>query len=170
MGIDIYAEWRGMTQPEHDAQCTGFSVVDGHAGYLREAYHGGPYVTKYLVAEAFASRDSRAAIPAQTLRARLPAAVLMHLYRENKLYGGGEDPSHVDLADLERTLRAIGDTIADNSHRAFADALAPESIAHAERLIADRMLPDTALAFVDFVDLCERKEAELGEPCRIIAS
>jgi hypothetical protein len=41
MGIDIYAEWRGMTVAEQGAQCTGFSAVSGDAGYLREAYHGG---------------------------------------------------------------------------------------------------------------------------------
>jgi hypothetical protein len=170
MGIDIYAEWRAITKPERDAQCTGFSTVDGHVGYLREAYHGGPYVTRYLVAEAFADWEGVASIPAKTLRARLPTAVLMHLYRENKLYGGGKDPSRVEFADLERTLRGIAKDLTDDSHQAFADALVPESIATAERLIAERMLPDSALAFVDFVELCERKEAELGEPCRILAS
>jgi hypothetical protein len=95
----------------------------------------------------------------------------MHLYREHKLYGGGKDPSHVEFADLERVLRNVGENeIADASHEEFARALAPESIAHAERLIAVRLLPDTALSLVDFVELCERKEAELGEPCRIVAS
>jgi hypothetical protein len=42
MGIDIYAEWRGQTDAESDAQVAGFSGVHGHVGYLREAYHGGP--------------------------------------------------------------------------------------------------------------------------------
>jgi hypothetical protein len=73
----------------------------GHAGYLREAYHGGPYVTKYLMAEAFTHPERVAAIPAQTLRARLPAAVLMHMYREHKLYGDGKDPSRIDITDLK---------------------------------------------------------------------
>jgi hypothetical protein len=31
MGIDIYATWRGQTEAEQGAQCTGFSAVDGHA-------------------------------------------------------------------------------------------------------------------------------------------
>ena len=92
MGIDIYATWRGQTSAESDAQCTGFSGVHGHVGYLREAYHGGPYVTKYLVAEAFDSPDGEATIKASVLRDRLPAAVLMHMYREHKLYGDGKDP------------------------------------------------------------------------------
>jgi hypothetical protein len=170
MGIDIYAEWSDMTERERDAQLTGFSAVHGHAGYLREAYHGGPYVTKYLLAEAFAAPDGEARIPAQTLRARLPVAVLMHLYRERALYGGGKDPACVELADLERVLRNLSDVVADSSHDAFAEMLLPESIATAERLIAERMLPETALAFVDFVELCECKQRETGQPCMILAS
>jgi hypothetical protein len=77
-------------------QVTGFSAERGHVGYLREAYHGGPYVTKYLVAEAFAAQGREAAIPAATLRERLPTAVLMHIYREHKLYGGGKGPARID--------------------------------------------------------------------------
>jgi len=38
MGIDIYLHWRGMTKNDHDKQITGFSVSDGHNGYLRAAY------------------------------------------------------------------------------------------------------------------------------------
>jgi hypothetical protein len=128
-------------------------------------------VTKCLVAEAFESADGVAAIPSCTLRERLPAAVLMHLYRDRKLYSGGNDPSRIEVADLEAALRNIGvNEIADTSHEEFVGALAPEGIATAERLIKERMLPDTALAFVDFVELCERKEAETGEPVRILAS
>jgi hypothetical protein len=33
MGIDIYARWNGMTEPERAAQITGFSVEHGHVGY-----------------------------------------------------------------------------------------------------------------------------------------
>jgi hypothetical protein len=171
MGIDIYAEWRGGTADESAAQVTGFSAIHGYAGYLREAYHGGPYVTKYFVAEAFASKTGEAAIAASTLRARLPAAVLMHLYREHKVYGGGKDPSRIELADLEKALRNVGmKEVADVSHEDFAAGLTPKSIATAEKLIAGKLLPDTAQAFVDFVELCERKERETGEPVRIIAS
>ncbi len=39
VGIDIYLRWRGMTEEERAAQQTGDSVVQGHVGYLREAYH-----------------------------------------------------------------------------------------------------------------------------------
>ena len=73
MGIDIYAEWRGMTQEESNAQITGFDAAAGHVGYLREAYHGEPYATRVLVPEAF--EKGEAAIPAALLRERLPAAL-----------------------------------------------------------------------------------------------
>src|SRR5438128_1651131 len=49
MGIDIYAYWDGMTDAEEAAQITGMSVVRGHVGYLREAYHGEPHATRVLV-------------------------------------------------------------------------------------------------------------------------
>lgn len=53
MGIDLYAKWDGVTEAEAEAQITGFSVTAGSVGYLREAYHGGPYVTAWLAPEAF---------------------------------------------------------------------------------------------------------------------
>ena len=53
MGIDIYATWAGMTPQERALQYTGFSVINGEVGYLREAYHGKPYATQVLVPEAF---------------------------------------------------------------------------------------------------------------------
>jgi hypothetical protein len=172
MGIDITLSWRGQTTAECDAQVTGFSAVHGRAGYLREAYHGGPYVTKYLVAEAFAADEGEAAIPARVLRRRLPAAVLMHLYREHKVYGDGKDPGRLDdLADLKSAIANIfGTEVADISHTDFVAALQPESIATAEQLIAGGMLPDTAQSFVDFVELCERQEQKTGEPCTVHAS
>jgi hypothetical protein len=53
MGIDIYMSWKDQTKEEKEAQLTGFSVHSGHVGYLREAYHGGPYATKVLLPECF---------------------------------------------------------------------------------------------------------------------
>ncbi|WP_144061182.1 hypothetical protein [Hyphomicrobium denitrificans] len=158
-----------MTKAEESAQCTGFDATAGNVGYLREAYHGGPYVTKYLVAEAF--DGGSAAIAAATLRERLPTAVLMHLYREHRLYGGGKDPGRIDLDELPNALQAVfTQEVGDETHEDFAAALKPESIETAEGLIAERMLPATALSFVDFVALCERMERETGEACTIVAS
>ena len=53
MGIDIYMHWDDMTDDEVTAQFTGFDTTAGNVGYLREAYHGGPYATETLVPEAF---------------------------------------------------------------------------------------------------------------------
>lgn len=49
MGIDIYMRWGGQSEKEIKKQYTGFSTTSGHLGYLCEAYHGAPYVTKKSV-------------------------------------------------------------------------------------------------------------------------
>jgi len=125
MGIDIYAKWRGQTEKEEQAQFTGFSVVHGHVGYLREAYHGEPFATKYLAAEAFESSNGKAEIPASVLRERLPETIRLAKERQREVYGRkGRIPD--DDPEIQ--------------------------------------------SFVDFVELCERKERETGEPVTIIAS
>ena len=53
-------------------------------GYLRENYHGGLYVTRYLVREAFEAEKHEVAIPAAVLRERLPAAVMLAIYRDSR--------------------------------------------------------------------------------------
>jgi hypothetical protein len=82
MGIDIYLRWQGMTEEERAAQRAGYSVVYGHVGYLREAYHGEPYGTRVLVPEAFEStpgddvgEEGAVRIPTWVLRNRLPVAL-----------------------------------------------------------------------------------------------
>jgi hypothetical protein len=176
MGIDIYAEWPDQTEVEEAAQITGYSIEHGSVGYLREAYHGAPYVTKYLVAEAFNSATGEAEIHASVLRERLPAAVLMSMYREHKVYGQG-DPAALKLdagSDASALLKCIvgifENEVPDMSHLAFVETLTDESLETAKNLIASGVLPSVQKSFVDFVELCERKEAATGEPCRIIAS
>jgi hypothetical protein len=104
MGIDIYAEWNGMTEAEHDAQITGFSIEHGHVGYLREAYHGEPYATKALVPEAF--EESRVQIHAATLADRLPGVLAIAETRERKVYG------MTDAEDIEVVLKSYRDFVA----------------------------------------------------------
>ena len=86
MGIDIYARWDKQTpeevQPQYQA---AFSVEAGDIGYLREAYHGEPYATRYLVPEAF-ENPKGALIPAKTLRERLPETLRLAEERERTLY------------------------------------------------------------------------------------
>jgi hypothetical protein len=124
MGIDIYTRWKGQTDEETQAQMTGFSVVHGHVGYLREAYHGEPYATKYLLREAFEHPANRFQIPASVLRKRLPHTLALVEERERMVYGQTDT----------------------------------EAIAEVKQ------------SFVNFVELCEAKERETGEPVLIIAS
>jgi hypothetical protein len=104
MGIDIYATWNGMTAADHAAQITGFSVVHGHVGYLREPYHGEPYATTTLVAEAF--DHGGAAIPAATLQARLPEVLAAAEAREREVY------DVTDAEAIERVLKSYRDFVA----------------------------------------------------------
>lgn len=176
MGIDIYAAWKRQAEGEKKKQITGFSTTSGNVGYLREAYHGGPYVTKYLLKEAFDAKGE-AAIPAKVLRERLPATVLLSMFREHKVYGGPKDPSILEIEALEgkdgkppEFLTGLFETMKDESHKEIAEQLNAASIAHAKTLIEGGILPDYAQSFVDFVVLCEEKEKENGEPCMIRAS
>jgi hypothetical protein len=122
MGIDIYAEWNGMSEAEKKAQITGFSVEHGHVGYLREAYHGEPYATHVLVPESF--ETGRAEIRAETLWERLGETLKTAERREREIYG------ETDINEIGRVLKS----------------------------------------YVDFVELCARKEDETGAPCVIVAS
>jgi hypothetical protein len=124
MGIDIYAKWHGQTDLEESAQISGFSVLHGHLGYLREAYHGQPYATKHLCREAFESDGNRVRIPAAVLRERLPETLRLADERERTVY------RETDEAEIGLVLKS----------------------------------------FRDFVELCERKERETGEPVLITAS
>ena len=106
MGIDIYLKWEGMLPEEKRGQITGFDTTKGDVRYLREAYHGEPYATKYFVKEAFTSKTSQAKIKAATLKKRLPKAIKMAIEREKVVYGGvitKKDPvvqSYVNFAKL----------------------------------------------------------------------
>jgi hypothetical protein len=110
MGIDIYAHWRGQTREEKQAQVCGFDATAGKIGYLREAYHGEPYATRYLVREAFESNDAAARIPAAVLRERLPHTLELAMERERRVYGEAsaapDDPvvrSYTDFVTLCET-------------------------------------------------------------------
>jgi hypothetical protein len=116
MGIDIYTHWKGQTPEEEQAQYTGFSTVHGHVGYLREAYHGEPYATRYLLWEAF-ERPCR--IRAAVLRERLPRTLELVEARERNVYGITDTPSiakakqsFVDFVELcEAKERATGEPV-----------------------------------------------------------
>lgn len=172
MGIDVYLKWRGQSEEEHRAQITGFSVDAGNVGYLREAYHGGPYATKMLCAEGFDDTNEYGApIPASVLRERLPTTVAVALYRHHLLYEQADDPA-VICADKQSIGAALAsvftEKMRDTSHE---DVILTEEQAEAiTALVKKRELPDYALAFADFVELAERKETETGKPCGVYVS
>jgi hypothetical protein len=84
MGIDVYMRWKGQSKDEKEAQFTGFSTVHGHIGYLREAYHGGPYATTALCGE------DGGIVSASELKARLPEALKACEIRERTIYKGDD--------------------------------------------------------------------------------
>jgi hypothetical protein len=91
MGINIYAEWKGRTEQELDAQRDVFLHVDkGGIGYLREAYHGEPYATKYLFSETFDSKEGEAPIPVAVLESRLSHTLDLVAERERSIYQSSE--------------------------------------------------------------------------------
>jgi hypothetical protein len=119
MGIDTYLRWQGITEDERAVQQTGYSVVHGHVGYLREAYHGEPYATRVLVPEAFEPTpgddgdvEGAVRIPAWALRNRLPAALSVARERALRVYGerlSAEAPelrAYVNFVALAERLEA----------------------------------------------------------------
>ena len=120
MGIDIYTRWKGQTKEEEELQYKVWSdPTKGELGYLREAYHGDPYATDFLLQEAF-EKDVKgeAKIPAKVLRERLPRALELIKEREEKLYGGKTEriksiqKSYEDfVALIERKEKETGELV-----------------------------------------------------------
>lgn len=103
MGIDVYLHWDGMTKEEYEKQLKGFDVRLGHLGYLREAYHGGPYITKMLFPEFWENEDTT--ISAENVI--------------KQLYGAGKDSGHETSIDddVVNNLGKPQPIVIDNSNR-----------------------------------------------------
>ena len=102
MGIDIYAEWREQTDSERAAQVSEWlSTRSGEVGYLREAYHGEPYATRFLFAEAFDSETCSARIPAAQLRENLQKALELVEERARKIY----DATDAEVEEEKQSFR-----------------------------------------------------------------
>jgi hypothetical protein len=100
MGIDIYAHWRDQSNEAKAKQSEAWlSTGAGGAGYLREAYHGAPYATKYLCAEAFETGKAR--ISAAILRERLPHTLALAEERERKIYESTDET----VEDVKQSFR-----------------------------------------------------------------
>lgn len=167
MGIDIYLKWDGMDSEDEKNQITGFSTTSGNVGYLREAYHGGPYATKMLVREAFESEDGTAKIPAAVMRERLT-------YVTEPARGCDEGHNMAEL--IMNLLGASGADVVPAVPK--SGRTTPMTVEEAIRIRCETVYPESGEEYVqqvlksfrDFVALAEQKEKETNEPCTVIAS
>lgn len=156
-----------MTEKDEQRQYTGMSIVAGDVGYLREAYHGGPYATKILVREAFDAENCKAEIPAAVLRERL-TSVTEPTYGAN----GGHDAAKAIAAALKAGGMVMEEEIVRDG------VTRPMSVEEAVRVRMTTLYPETEADFIEevvqsfrnFVALAEQKERETGQPCTVIAS
>jgi hypothetical protein len=166
MGIDIYLEWDGMEKEEKSAQATGFSITSGDVGYLREAYHGGPYATRILVREAFEAEDCRAQIPAEIMRERLTHVT------EPAMAGEGHQIAQMIVGMIQDTGAEVvsGGGIQSDTTRPMT---VEEAIRERQRRLYgedDNHIERVVKSFRDFVSLAEEKERQTGKPCTVYAS
>lgn len=163
MGIDIYLEWEGQTEPRET----------GATGYLRESYHGGPYATRILLREAFEADTCRAKIPAAILRERLT-----HVTEQANTPNMGHDLSMMMFALMTRAAADGKDlTVPQHAGLLERDTTCPMTVEEAvearERTVykgTDQDVQESLKEFRDFVALAEQKEAEHNKPCIIHAS
>jgi len=168
MGIDIYLEWDTMSEEDRKAQATGFSITSGNVGYLREAYHGGPYATRILVREAFEADNCKAPIPAAVMRERLTSLT------EPDYGSTGGHKLAAAVVELISSMNAQD----DNDALVQSDTTRPMSVEEAVRERMRRLYPDATPDFVNevvesfraFVALAEDKEKKTGKPCTVLAS
>ena len=175
MGIDVYLQWDGQTEAEKAGQVTGFSAKVGRAGYLREAYHGGPYATHILAREAFESPTYEAQIPAAVLRERLT-----HVTEpaRGKHLQGGEMLTQL----IKNMMTAI---VSDHPEISVSGpdleppvGTDPQTVEECVRVRCSRIYPDMppeeveeyVQSFRDFVALAEFQERKTGKPCTVYAS
>lgn len=149
MGIDIYMNPNVIESDGHvgySDEATGFDTCAGHQGYLREAYHGGPYVTEVLVPEAFAW--------------------------SRWLYEDCPVPCVDWPEELDRTLAAGAPIRWQTMHDRLPDAL--DAFEERIRKVYPDTTEDLKAAqwkaFVDFVELAERIERLTGEAVQVYAS
>jgi hypothetical protein len=174
VGIDIYLEWDGQEEERQKSagdKPSWLSVRDGHVGYLREAYHGGPYATKIFVREAFESDTCRAEIPAEVLRERLT-----HVTEPARGQDGG-DMAAMMIAQLLMAAAAHDPEVAIQGAHSGNTSTEPMTVEEAVRVRHktlynenDEDIEAAVQAYRDFVELAARKEKELGKPCTVYAS
>lgn len=174
MGIDVFLEWDGMNDEDQKQQAEhGLTLTGGHAGYLREAYHGDPYATQILVREAFEADDCRAQIPAAVMRERMTRVT-------EPAYGktGGHRAAQVVGQAIRDLVEESGDpemqvsTVIPQGSGQTLPMTVEEAIELRARTIynaSDEEIAEVTESFWNFVRLAEQKERETGKPCTVFA-
>lgn len=172
VGIDVYLKWDKQSEEEQQAQYTGFSITSGNVGYLREAYHGGPYATHILVREAFESETCEAEIPAAVMRERLTSVT--------EPARGVDGGSRVAQQIHELLSQALGaqEGVSITPAHSGTHTTKPQTVEECVRaryasVYRDAEPEEVELAlksFYDFVELAEQKERKTGKPCTVYAS
>jgi hypothetical protein len=93
MGIDVYLAWDNQTDEDQKAQYVGFDVRSGDVGYLREAYHGGPYGTHLLIQEDW-EVEGGVEVENSVLQSRMSMVAKAVIWRNYKLYYSNGDKPH----------------------------------------------------------------------------
>lgn len=175
MGIDVYAKWDGMTDEEQQAQYTGFSIVSGHTGYLREAYHGEPYATRVLFPECFDEATEGG------IREDIPDEQIARFEEWwSKSIGSLRTVQWDPLKDVVEKMREFwGDSVEYDGIRdeftrdsgyvpipaATLRERLPQAInATSKRYASDPIVADAVASVVKFVELYEKLEAEGKHP------
>lgn len=152
MGIDVYMKWRDQSEAEAKNQITGFSTVSGHKGYLREAYHGGPYATQVLMPEGWEDHKIK--------------------YKEDYRYWFDEKSGEwiegdwpgvqIDALVLEKRLAKTLNTVLERQRRVYDYDDANDD--------HRKYVAEVQQSFRDFVALARQKQDETGEPVYIYVS
>jgi len=198
MGIDVYLSWVGLDDEDQAAQVTGFSTRAGEKGYLREAYHGGPYATHVMFPECWG--DDPYAPERMT---HFMAEMFSEMSNVTDTEFGPESigPPETEMMDeLKQRVQEILDSDEDVA-KTIDDAILsapPGDEAGAYRgvavpyLLMELRMPSviaaawtrakqvyqeddsdawlSCQAFIDFAELARKKEIETGFPCRVYVS
>lgn len=184
MGIDIYLRWDKMTKAAKQRQMSAmFKTTCGEAGYLREAYHGGPYATQLIFREAFEAEEYQAEIPAALMRERMDnvtEAVIgkdvghsISVLMAQLVAGHGEQFNSIEdlLPHMQAHLNEHG---LPKTAPATTPMTGREAIYLRYRTVypdeGDAAAEEVVQSFMRFIDLAERQERKTGKPCIVVAS
>jgi hypothetical protein len=189
MGIDIFLRWNKMSNAAKQKQySSGFSTTAGAVGYLREAYHGGPYATQIFFREAFEAENQKAKIPAAVMRERLdgvtePArgcdlghhtAQIFKKLVNAETISGEQTPDEI----VKEVAKRVGTELTEYGAESAPPVTRPMTGREAIYLRCLKLYPDQGKEYADnvvksfeaFIELAEKWEKKTGKPCTVIAS